>query len=188
MSHEMKKILITIGAILTLMAMIAVLGWAISSASADDATRSAQRRLNHLGYEAGVPDGIQGRDTTRAIRRFQREAGLRVTGDLNVRTLRKLFADEKQEEPELLAAIPSIERREQPKCGDMIERLGEKKWTQFVARREAVKAWRTAAADAYGLDYVNPAQAQEYRVECRPACATCTVSFECWVKGRPCRP
>ncbi len=39
-----------------------------------------QQRLNTLGFDAGEPDGIVGRQTRAAIRAFQREAGLPADG------------------------------------------------------------------------------------------------------------
>jgi catechol 2,3-dioxygenase-like lactoylglutathione lyase family enzyme len=60
----------------------------------DDATRSAfriQRWLSRLGYlqEDGV-DGEFGPVTRDALRRFQREAGLRVTGEIDDATVARL--------------------------------------------------------------------------------------------------
>ncbi len=39
-----------------------------------------QAMLNQLGYDVGAPDGQQGRDTRVAIKKFQKEQGLKVTG------------------------------------------------------------------------------------------------------------
>ena len=60
----------------------------------DDASRSAfriQRWLSRLGYlnEDGV-DGEVGPVTLAAIRRFQRDAGLRVTGEIDDATVERL--------------------------------------------------------------------------------------------------
>ena len=45
--------------------------------------RAVQSALNALGYEAGIPDGVTGPTTTAAIRRYQADAGLTVTGTVN---------------------------------------------------------------------------------------------------------
>jgi peptidoglycan hydrolase-like protein with peptidoglycan-binding domain len=53
----------------------------------------AQQRLTNLGYPV-QRDGIYGRATRRAIREFQQDRGLRVTGQLDRRTLEELGIDE----------------------------------------------------------------------------------------------
>ena len=47
---------------------------------ARDLIAAVQRELNRLGYRSGPADGIAGNRTRRAIERFQRDAGLEVTG------------------------------------------------------------------------------------------------------------
>ncbi|GAB4350163.1 MAG: hypothetical protein Kow006_12620 [Gammaproteobacteria bacterium] len=49
--------------------------------------RTAQTRLNRLGYEAGAADGLMGRKTREAIRGFQADNKLPVTGNLDSQTL-----------------------------------------------------------------------------------------------------
>ena len=61
--------------------------------SADQGTDSiavAQTQLARQGYYHGEIDGIVGPETRRAIMRYQWDRGLRVTGNLNVDTLRAL--------------------------------------------------------------------------------------------------
>ena len=66
---------------------------------ADDATveailgtqvRAAQEKLIELGYLTGTADGLFGQDTELALRRFQADHGLRVTGQLDEATLEAL--------------------------------------------------------------------------------------------------
>jgi peptidoglycan hydrolase-like protein with peptidoglycan-binding domain len=47
----------------------------------------AQQFLNLLGYEAGPIDGIVGTRTTRGLRLYQRDAGLRPDGRLTTELL-----------------------------------------------------------------------------------------------------
>lgn len=56
------------------------------------AVRQAQERLNQLGYAAGTADGLVGPKTRAALRRFQQEKGLKVTGVLDAATADKLNA------------------------------------------------------------------------------------------------
>lgn len=44
----------------------------------------AQSRLNAMGYDAGEPDGVPGSRTREAIRQFQQDNGMRVTGALTL--------------------------------------------------------------------------------------------------------
>ena len=49
-----------------------------------------QSILNALGYSVGPIDGIKGRHTTQAIRSFQREMGLKISGEIDNETKQKL--------------------------------------------------------------------------------------------------
>jgi hypothetical protein len=49
-----------------------------------------QAQLNRRGYNAGRVDGVMGPQTSSAIAQFQRDRGLRVTGDINEAVLRSL--------------------------------------------------------------------------------------------------
>jgi len=48
--------------------------------------KTAQERLNRLGYDAGVADGIMGRQTSNALSRFQIDRNLPPTGRLDALT------------------------------------------------------------------------------------------------------
>ncbi len=49
-----------------------------------------QRLLNELGYDAGPVDGQMGPATRQAIRSFQRDSGVPITGEFNFALLRRL--------------------------------------------------------------------------------------------------
>ena len=77
-----------------------------------------QRRLNELGYNCGVADGIFGSRTRQAVMAFQRDNGLAVDGIVGPKTIAKLFAvsnppQNRNPEP---SAPPSS--GEQPSRGD----------------------------------------------------------------------
>jgi peptidoglycan hydrolase-like protein with peptidoglycan-binding domain len=61
-----------------------------SNAVADDVVFGVQTKLKQLGYYNGVVDGQMGSQTAAAIRRFQIAQRLKVTGELNSQTLRRL--------------------------------------------------------------------------------------------------
>ena len=52
--------------------------------------RDAQAKLNELGYNAGTPDGAIGGKTTAALRAFQKDKGLPVSGRLDTATAAEL--------------------------------------------------------------------------------------------------
>lgn len=52
--------------------------------------RDAQAKLNELGYNAGAPDGAMGGKTTAALRSFQKDKGLPVSGRLDAATAAEL--------------------------------------------------------------------------------------------------
>jgi putative peptidoglycan binding protein len=64
-------------------------GWDQSQASATQ-VREAQEALREKGYDPGPIDGIAGMKTRQAIRSFQKESELAVTGTLTDQTMDKL--------------------------------------------------------------------------------------------------
>jgi hypothetical protein len=52
--------------------------------------KEAQERLIALGYRPGKPDGLMGKATTQALRQFQQDRGLAVTGAIDPATAEKL--------------------------------------------------------------------------------------------------
>jgi sporulation protein YlmC with PRC-barrel domain len=54
--------------------------------------RAAQRQLKERGYYGGPVDGVMGLATERALRAYQRDRGLKVTGRLDSPTVRSLFS------------------------------------------------------------------------------------------------
>ena len=62
----------------------------VSNSVADDVVLDVQTKLKHLGYYNGFVDGQMGSQTAAAIRRFQIAQRLKVTGEMNPQTLRRL--------------------------------------------------------------------------------------------------
>jgi ankyrin repeat protein len=58
--------------------------------SYDRTVYQAQKKLKDLGYDPGLPDGILGKKTKTAVRQFQRDNGLPVTGKIDEQTKEKL--------------------------------------------------------------------------------------------------
>lgn len=52
--------------------------------------KKVQKKLNKLGYNCGKADGIYGKNTKKAIKKFQKKNGLTVNGNINKKLLKKL--------------------------------------------------------------------------------------------------
>ena len=55
--------------------------------------KEAQMALRQKGYDPGAIDGSMGNETREALKKFQRDANLDVTGTLNPATAQKLGVD-----------------------------------------------------------------------------------------------
>ena len=58
--------------------------------SRNEAVRVLQRKLGEIGFDAGTPDGIFGKMTTRAVKRYQRAHNLKADGIVGPSTWAKL--------------------------------------------------------------------------------------------------
>ncbi|MEO0329497.1 MAG: peptidoglycan-binding protein [Pseudomonadota bacterium] len=61
-----------------------IYGTNLASAQSKEEAKAIQRNLNQLGYGAGTIDGAIGKGTRAAIRSFQYDYGLGVTGEVNI--------------------------------------------------------------------------------------------------------
>ncbi len=66
----------------------------ISGLSGEAQVKAVQDRLNALGYDSGVADGIAGPPTVSALEAFQKANGIAVTGEINEVTIEKLDSDD----------------------------------------------------------------------------------------------
>ena len=57
-----------------------------AAGTSDPAVYQVQKALKELGYDPGLLDGLWGQQTTAAVKSFQRDNGLPVTGQLDART------------------------------------------------------------------------------------------------------
>jgi ankyrin repeat protein len=71
----------------------------------DPTVYQVQKNLKELGYDPGSPDGIWGKKTASAIKRFQLDNGLPVTGKLDAQTRAKLFSEKPPSQVSFIEAI-----------------------------------------------------------------------------------
>lgn len=88
MRHRVLVLLATLTTVAPVFAFPAT-GAAHASGAARD-VRIAQRDLSDRGYYSGPVDGVMGSHTEAALRQYQREHGLRVTGRLDSPTMHSL--------------------------------------------------------------------------------------------------
>lgn len=63
----------------------------VQAASYNKATiKKVQEKLNYLGYNCGEPDGVVGNTTKTAIKKYQKNKGLKSTGTVNKSLLKSL--------------------------------------------------------------------------------------------------
>lgn len=52
--------------------------------------KKVQKKLNKYGYDCGTPDGIAGSKTKKAVKQYQKDNDLTVTGTINSKLLKSL--------------------------------------------------------------------------------------------------
>jgi hypothetical protein len=165
-------------------------------AKADEATVELQQRLNEQGCHVPVT-GNYGPMTGEAVACFQRKHDLEPDGVAGPVTLSVLFAQprhEVEEEPEERKAPAVVERRlsdqeEFARCGDELieqsaERLGKSR-----ALTGARKSWESKvySTEGLGIRYGDWNNATDKSEQCFPASAGSRWTWNCTVKGRPCK-
>lgn len=68
----------------------------LSSGDIGGQVKAAQDRLMQLGFDGFRNDGRYGTMMSKAVRRFQADRGLKITGDINAVTWEALFAQDSQ--------------------------------------------------------------------------------------------
>ena len=73
--------------------------------SGDDSVYEVQKKLKEMGYDPGPPDGVWGKKTTLALKHFQRDNGLPVTGKLDEQTRAELWVKKLPSQKSFIEAI-----------------------------------------------------------------------------------
>jgi len=95
------------GWIVGLMVLFLASAGAVAAQAPD--VRTAQARLTILGYEPGPPDGVVGQRTRDAVRAFQADRGLPISGEIDPPTERTLAlaAAERSPQPTVARSLPA---------------------------------------------------------------------------------
>lgn len=78
---------------LVLSLLLGVEAGVIAQTPSDPQLQQAQEQLQELGFDPGEPNGIMGQHTRDALKAFQQEHNLAVTGELDMPTLQALGLD-----------------------------------------------------------------------------------------------
>lgn len=80
-----------------------------AAASYNKATiKKVQKKLNKRGYDCGTPDGVRGRKTTKAIKQYQEDHELKVTGTVNASLLESLHVKAVKDEAPSISQSSSV--------------------------------------------------------------------------------
>lgn len=80
-----------------------------AAASYNKATiKKVQKKLNKKGYDCGTPDGVRGRKTTKAIKQYQEDHELKVTGTVNASLLESLHVKAVKDEAPSVSQSSSV--------------------------------------------------------------------------------
>jgi peptidoglycan hydrolase-like protein with peptidoglycan-binding domain len=109
------------------------------------ALQKIQQRLSRKGNNAGPADGIWGRATASAVKRFQRSLGLEPTGNLNIETIQALGL------PEILHGKREVISGGK-KRGPKDSRQGTQLYISPAALREVQESLRTRGLDVGRVD------------------------------------
>lgn len=69
---------------------LSIAATAQAAAYSKETINDVQEALNHAGYNCGTPDGVVGKNTKTAIRKYQKAKGLKVTGAVNNTLIKSL--------------------------------------------------------------------------------------------------
>ncbi|MCP4634042.1 MAG: peptidoglycan-binding protein [candidate division Zixibacteria bacterium] len=154
-NKSFKKSLILI---ITIVLMIATQALAIDLKVGDKGSdvKKVQDRLNELGYDAGLADGIFGRKTRTAVKQFQLDHNLSPTGAVNDKTFNAIMSAEVQRKAEDFDTGDEFEDFDDFEFEDFSQSSTEFEYGGYIKTANAIKFansdWRypTYIADANG--------------------------------------
>lgn len=125
--------------------------------------KDVQEMLIELGYNPGTPDGLRGRKTRNALRKFQRDHALRRTGRMNLRTVKALQASIAAKKAAQAAKAAAVNEPEAPatidstnstNITDSTDTIDSKKVTDETKATESEHAESKAAESIENADIV----------------------------------
>lgn len=122
--------------------LLAVSFFVVTLVSANDPTvYAAQKRLKDFGHDPGPIDGIVGSKTVQAVKAFQVNQGLPVTGRLDADTLQKLGVNVASDASESSRIAPSQSQPQQIRLPKELTRLPTNEEIAEAQRRGCTYYW-----------------------------------------------
>ncbi len=85
-----------------------------SDHGSSQAMRHAQEKLNSNGYDAGAVDGVYGKNTANALKNFQRNEGLQISGKLDLATAQALGIVQSSKVDQPVQSQKTVQAKAQP--------------------------------------------------------------------------
>ena len=98
----------------------------------DEKLQAAQKALRQAGYDPGPADGFIGTRTTEALKKYQLDQGITVTGKLNKATSSRLFPSPDTQPP---ASQPPV-LSEEPKLGAPPQKVEENRQPENIPKKD----------------------------------------------------
>lgn len=120
--------------IIVSLCVLCCVGWSFGTAFAakyDQMVYDAQKRLTELEYNPGPIDGAWGKKTEAALKQFQTDQGLAVTGKLDEETIQKLDIPDPEKHP---GEIKGPEKGKEPEVTEKSEQTTTEKTEEKEAQ------------------------------------------------------
>lgn len=193
----LKGVLFGLG-VVVVTALFALVIWA-GVAVAQGRTCRAQEELATKDYYDGEIDCKVGPAMRKAVRRFQRDNGIHVDGEVGEDTWCKLTgqcpdvrADEDDHKAPPVVEAPDERESER---GDVsaickvaaIDEISKAMWFETWAKNGARANWARKAQFLHGETYANPVNARIVKDECEPLPVGLKKKYRCHFVAFPCR-
>lgn len=186
---------VVVAAILFVIAMI----WAGAAVAQEIDLCQAQERLAAGGYYSEEVDCRYGPAMRAAVRRFQRDNGIHVDGQIGEDTWCKLTGQcptERVEEDEIKAPpvadehVPERSARAEVTAlckPAAIDEISQAMWFESWAEKGVRRNWARKAQFLHGEIYANPENARVVKSQCEPLPVGMKKKYRCHFVAFPCR-
>lgn len=176
----------TMRVVIISLCVICWIGWSLSviAVKYDPLVFEAQKRLAELGYNIGTVDGKMEQKTIEAIKQFQHDQGLAVTGKLDEETLQKLgvsFTPKQTRPPETTRGNIRLEIKE-ISLGEALPDIRDIRWSSFIVSPDSQWVAYAAARDSKWFVVVDGKEGQIYDSFVSPLTFDSPTSFHMFTR------